>query len=105
MDRRIDLTVLSLGGGRRNCISMFIREARYALLAAVVAGFGRVFGEVGVSMMLGGNIKGYTRNITTAIALETGRGDLALGFALGFVLLAIALVINIALSILKERAK
>ena len=76
---------------------MFLHEARYGILAAVIAGFGRVFAEVGVSMMLGGNIRGYTRNITTAIALETSKGEFIQGIALGLVLILMAFGLNIML--------
>lgn len=105
LDRRIRPTALSLGADPCQGFRMFLHEARFGLLAAVVAGFGRVFGEVGVSMMLGGNIRGYTRNITTAIALETSKGEFALGIALGLVLLAVALAVNILLGLLRRRAR
>ncbi len=72
-------------------------EARYGLLAAIAAAGGRVIGEVGVSMMLGGNIAHYTRNLTTAIALETSRGEFAFALALGMILLMLALAINFSL--------
>ena len=105
LDERIDLTVTSLGAGRRQGFQMFLHEARFCILAAVVAGFGRVFAEVGVSMMLGGNIKAYTRSITTAIALETSKGEFALGIALGIVLLTVAFAINGLLVFLQRRAR
>ena len=104
LDRRIRATALSLGADTAQSFRMFLREARYGVLAAVIAGYGRVFAEVGVSMMLGGNIRGYTRNITTAIALETSKGEFALGIALGIVLLSVALVVNILFSLLREKA-
>ena len=72
-------------------------EARYGLLAAIAAAGGRLIGEVGVSMMLGGNIAHYTRNLTTAIALETSRGEFAFALALGIILLALALILNFTL--------
>jgi len=84
---------------------MFLREARYGISAAVIAGFGRVFSEVGISMMLGGNIKGYTRNITTAIALETSKGEFALGIALGIVLLTVAFLINFMFTYYQKRTR
>ena len=90
----------------RQAAAAVLREGRYALFAAVIAGFGRVFAEVGVSMMLGGNIRFYTRNITTAIALETGRGEFALGIALGIILLSVAFGVNILFQSLQSgRAK
>jgi tungstate transport system permease protein len=95
MDRRIQRTALTLGANSVQSISLFIAERKFAIISAIVAGFGRVFAEVGVSMMLGGNIRGYTRNITTAIAFETGKGEFALGLALGMILLVIAFGLNI----------
>lgn len=94
MDKRIQRTALTLGANNVQSISLFIAERKFAIISAVVAGFGRVFAEVGVSMMLGGNIRGYTRNITTAIAFETGKGEFALGLALGMILLVIAFALN-----------
>ncbi|MCK5850741.1 MAG: ABC transporter permease [Kiritimatiellae bacterium] len=94
LDKRIHETILSLGANSAQGIRTFLREARFGILAAVVAGFGRVFAEIGVSMMLGGNIRGYTRNITTAIALETSKGEFAMGIALGLILLTMAFAIH-----------
>ena len=73
------------------------------MLAAVVNGFGRVVSEVGCAIMVGGNIEGWTRNIPTAIALETSKGDFSQGIALGMVLMAVALGVNIALALLQGR--
>jgi len=84
-----------LGAGRFKTGFLFLKEAKLIIMTSVLAGFGRVFSEVGVSMMLGGNIRFYTRNITTAIALETSRGAFGLGIALGIILLAIAFFVNI----------
>jgi len=95
VDSRVSKTAVTLGASRMQVVYCILHEGSFAILAAVIAGFGRVFSEVGVSMMLGGNIKGYTRNITTAIAFETGKGEFAMGIALGMVLLAVALIINI----------
>jgi tungstate transport system permease protein len=95
-DPRIRLSMLSLGAGRFRSSMAVALESRAALAAALAAGFGRVFSEVGVAMMVGGNIKGYTRNITTGIAFETGKGEFALGVALGLVLLVVALGVNFA---------
>jgi len=105
LDERIRATALSLGADRAQSFRMFLREARYGIMAAVMAGFGRVFAEVGVSMMLGGNIRGYTRNITTAMALETSKGEFAFGIALGLVLLTVALAVNILFSLFRERSR
>jgi tungstate transport system permease protein len=71
--------------------------ARFAILAGIITGFGRAIGEVGAAMMLGGNIEGFTRTMTTAIALETSKGEFELGLALGIVLLVIAFSINFIL--------
>ena len=84
----------TLGASRRAIFWMSVRQARGAVLSAVLAAFGRVVGEVGVAMMLGGNIRWYTRTITTAIALETSKGDFELGLALGMILIVIALGVN-----------
>jgi tungstate transport system permease protein len=73
------------------------------VFAAVIAGFGRVVAEVGVAMMLGGNIRGYTRTMTTAIALETSKGEFSFGMALGIVLMTVALIVNLFLSLLQRR--
>ncbi|MBM4142661.1 MAG: ABC transporter permease subunit [Lentisphaerae bacterium] len=104
LDPRIHETAVSLGADAAQGFRTFLREARFGILAALVAGFGRVFAEVGVSMMLGGNIRGYTRNITTAIALETSKGEFALGIALGLVLLAVALGVNVVFGLLRRRS-
>jgi tungstate transport system permease protein len=78
-------------------------EARFAIMAAIIAGFGRIIGEVGSAMMLGGNIKFYTRSITTAIALETSKGEFSLGLALGMILLTVAFSVNMMLRYLQQR--
>lgn len=95
LDRRVEKTALSLGADNLQAAFFILSEGRFAILSAIIAAFSRVFGEVGVSMMLGGNINGYTRNIPTAIALETGKGEFALAIALGMILLSVALLVNI----------
>jgi tungstate transport system permease protein len=85
----------ALGSGRLQSCLLFLKEAKLIIITSVLAGFGRIFSEVGVSMMLGGNIRFYTRNITTAIALETSKGQFSLGIALGLVLMIIAFAISI----------
>jgi len=97
VDKRIRNTALTLGATETQSAWMVIKEARYAVLAAVITGFGRVIAEVGAAMMLGGNIKGSTRIMTTAIALETAKGEFGFAIALGIILLLIALVANILL--------
>jgi tungstate transport system permease protein len=84
----------TLGASRRGIFWMTLREARGAVLSASLAAFGRVVGEVGAAMMLGGNIRGYTRTITTAIALETSKGEFELGLALGIILMITSLGVN-----------
>lgn len=103
LDRSLRLTLLSLGASGRQIFVTSIWEARLGLLVASVTAAGRVLTEVGISMMVGGNIKWHTRTITTAIALETNKGQFATGIALGLVLLAIAFAINLSLSFLRRR--
>ena len=102
-DPRIIPTALSLGGGRLHGVLLLLREVRFGVMAALIAGFGRVISEVGVAMMLGGNIRGYTRTMTTAIALETSKGEFGFGLALGLVLLCIALLVNLMLHSFQQR--
>ena len=100
-DPRLRETATSLGAGpwRSSLTSLF--EVRFAVIAGVLSGFGRVISEVGCSMMVGGNIAGYTRNIPTAIALETSKGDFAQGIALGAVLMAFALIVTMLLAMMQ----
>ena len=91
LDSRLSQTLHTLGASARQVALTTLWEARYAVLAAAVAAYGRVVSEVGISMMVGGNIKWHTRSITTAITLETGKGEFAMGLALGLVLLALAI--------------
>jgi tungstate transport system permease protein len=95
VDKRARLTALTLGASRRQAGWVVLREAKYALLIAVLAGFARAISEVGIAMMLGGNIRNATRNITTSIALETAKGEFRNGVVLGAVLLVITLGINL----------
>lgn len=97
-DPRLAFTCRSLGASGWQQAWIYLREVRFGLLAAVVMGFGRAIGEVGVAMMLGGNIEGYTRTMTTAIALETSKGEFEFALALGLVLLTVAFVANGMLS-------
>ena len=96
-------TATSLGASSFQTVWLVLREARYAVLAAVIMGFGRAISEVGCALMVGGNIRGATRVITTSIALETSKGELALAIALGIILLLLALIINIVLNRLQQR--
>jgi tungstate transport system permease protein len=103
IDPELKLTLVSLGAGKKNIMITCMWEVRYGLLAAAVTAYGRVLTEVGISMMVGGNIKYHTRTITTAIALETNKGLFADGIALGIVLIAIAFTVNICLSFLRKK--
>ncbi len=91
-------TARSLGAGELQIIITAIKEARQAVVAAMLLGFGRALSEVGVAMMIGGNIRGYTRVLTTSIALETSMGNLEISMALGMILITISLVINLLLN-------
>jgi tungstate transport system permease protein len=95
LDQRIRMTAVTLGASKSQVIMTILAEARFGVFAAIIAGFGRVIAEVGSAIMLGGNIKGYSRTITTAIALETSKGEFGFGFALGIILLTVALSINV----------
>ncbi|MGM3273608.1 ABC transporter permease [Ralstonia sp. 24A2] len=97
-DPRLTETARVLGAGRVRLLLTVFRELRFGLIAAVVAGFGRVIAEVGSALMVGGNIEGITRTMTTAIALETSKGEFAQGIALGIVLIALALLVNLVLA-------
>lgn len=93
-DKRAWETARTLGAAPWRAMLTVMRETRFGLLAAVLAGYGRIIAEVGASMMLGGNILGYTRNIPTAIGLETSKGEFAQGIALGMVLLLLTFILN-----------
>ncbi|WP_022664838.1 ABC transporter permease [Desulfospira joergensenii] len=103
LDPDLKLTLVSLGAGKKNIIATCLWEVRYGILAAAVTAYGRVLTEVGISMMVGGNIKYHTRTITTAIALETNKGLFADGIALGLVLITIAFAVNLSLSFLRRQ--
>jgi tungstate transport system permease protein len=103
LDRRLRPTLLTLGANERQILLTTICEARFSLMAAAVTAYGRIVSEVGISMMVGGNIKWYTRTITTAIALETNKGKFGMGIALGLVLLLIAFTVNLVLAVLRRR--
>ena len=103
VDPRVRETALPLGASRSGAAVMLVLEARYAVVAAVLAGFARVVAEVGSALMVGGNIRGYTRTLATAIALETGKGEFAFAIALGLILILLALMTNISLRLLVPR--
>jgi tungstate transport system permease protein len=102
-DPRLVPTLKSLGAKSTTLIIQVAKQTRFIMLAAIITGFGRAIGEVGAAMMVGGNIEGYTRTMTTAIALETSKGEFETGLALGLLLLAIAFLINFLLSCLQQQ--
>ncbi len=103
IDDRYRRTALTLGATPWQVALVVLREARFSIMAAVVAAFGRVISEIGISMMLGGNAKGFTRTMTTAMALEYDKGEFVLSLALGIVLLALSLLVNTALGYVQGR--
>lgn len=104
-DPRLARTCSSLGASFFQRCLIYMSEVRFALIAAVVTGFGRAIGEVGIAMMLGGNIAGFTRTMTTAIALETSKGEFEFALALGFMLLIVAFVVNTVLQQFQVRKR
>jgi tungstate transport system permease protein len=102
-DKRLITTLKTMGATTLQQIIPILSELRYPILAGVITGFGRAIGEVGAAMMLGGNIQGLTRTMTTAIALETSKGDFEQGLALGLLLLLIAFSINMFLQLLNSK--
>jgi len=105
IDERYRKTAMTLGANALQTAWVIIREARFAIAAAVIAAFGRVIAEVGISMMLGGNAKGFTRTMTTAMALEYDKGEFVLGVALGIVLLTVSFGLNIFFNYIQGRAR
>jgi tungstate transport system permease protein len=103
IDQDLKLTLVTLGAGKLNIMVTCLWEVRYSIMTAAVTAYGRVLTEVGISMMVGGNIKYHTRTITTAIALETNKGLFANGIALGLVLILIAFIVNLSLSFLRRQ--
>jgi tungstate transport system permease protein len=103
VDKSIKDTALSMGATGPQAIRTIISEARFAVVGALILGFGRAISEVGAALMLGGNIRGYTRVLTTAISLETQRGDLVLSLALGIILISIAMVVSVIVNVLLQR--
>jgi tungstate transport system permease protein len=103
LDPRYRLQLMALGAGRVQTVWWLLREARLPLIAAVIAGFGAVISEVGAAMMVGGNIKGETRVLTTATVLEVSRGHFETAFALSFVLLGLTYLVTMALTLLQRQ--
>ena len=105
IDERYRKTAMTLGANRRQTGWVIFREARFGIMAAIIAAYGRVIAEVGISMMLGGNIKGFTRTMTTAMALEYDKGVFSLAVALGIILLAISFGMNLLFHFFQGRIR
>jgi tungstate transport system permease protein len=103
IDPRLQLQIWALGATRTQFLWLLLREARLPLLAAVMAGFGAIISEIGASMMVGGNIKGHTQVLTTAIVSENGKGNFDRAIAFSLILLALVYVVNLALTGLQQR--
>ncbi len=103
VDARVRRTAETLGAGRWLTAWTVAREARFALAAVITAAFGQVVAEIGAAMIVGGNVRGSTRTLTTAVALYTSQGDFGLALALGLVLIAMALLVNVALQVLQGK--
>lgn len=103
LDKNMIDTARSMGANGWQLMLAIIREARFAVMATVILGFGRAISEVGLALMVGGNIRGFTRVLTTAISLETSKGDWGLAMALGIILIFIALIINLVLNRIQQR--
>ncbi|NLA40398.1 MAG: ABC transporter permease [Smithella sp.] len=99
------LQILALGASRMQMVWVLIKESRLPLLAAIMAGFGGVISEVGASIMVGGNIKGYSRVLTTATVMETGKGNFDIAIALGIILLVLAFLVNLLLTLIQQRQR
>lgn len=102
MDKKHYLTILNLRLSAPRLVACVLYELRYALMVVVATAYGRIVAEVGVAMMIGGNIKYFTRTITTAVSLETNKGEFAMGIALALVLIFIAFAVNLAIHALKR---
>ena len=105
MDKKHYLTILNLRLAPAKLVFCVLYELRYALMVVIATAYGRIVAEVGVAMMIGGNIKYFTRTITTAVSLETNKGEFAMGIALAMVLIFIAFLVNLAIFALKKLDK
>ena len=105
LPKKLRLQILALGATRLQMVGILIKEAKLPLLAAVMAGFGGVISEVGASIMVGGNIKGYSRVLTTATVMETGKGNFDVAIALGIILLLLAFTINAILTHIQQQQR
>jgi len=103
IDQRYRTTAMTLGANRMQTVFVLFREARFGIVAAMILAFGRVISEIGISMMLGGNARGFTRTMTTTIALEYDKGEYILAIALGMLLLLISFGINLVFNLLQGR--
>ncbi|MDO5844676.1 MAG: ABC transporter permease [Methanocorpusculum sp.] len=102
LDKEMKYTVLALNAKTSQALRTLVREAKFAILSAVVLAFGRAIAEVGAVMMVGGNIRHFTRTLTTAITLNTSMGEFSTSIALGIILLAIALIVNLGVNVLQH---
>ncbi|MBW1896512.1 MAG: ABC transporter permease [Deltaproteobacteria bacterium] len=105
IDDRYRKTAMTLGATAVQTAGVILREARFGIIAAIIAAFGRVIAEVGISMMLGGNAKGFTRTMTTAMALEYDKGEFILAVALGMILLAISFTLNLFFNYMQGKSR
>jgi tungstate transport system permease protein len=105
LDPKLKLQILSLGASRLQLVWLLLKEARLPMLAAIMAGFGAVISEVGASMMVGGNIFGQTRVLTTAIVGENAKGEFAYAIALSIILLVLVFLVNLILTMVQQRSK
>ncbi|WP_374722220.1 ABC transporter permease [Peribacillus tepidiphilus] len=105
VDDRLKLQIKALGASRLQSLLLVIREARFSLLAACIAGFGAVVSEVGASMMVGGNIKGYTRVLTTATVMEVSKGHTEVAIGISVILLLLAYLVTLGLTMLQQRER
>jgi tungstate transport system permease protein len=105
LPKKLKLQILALGATRLQMVWTLIKEARLPLLAAIMAGFGGVISEIGASIMVGGNIKGYSRVLTTATVMETSRGNFDIAIALGIILLLLAYFINLILTHIQQKER
>ena len=105
IDDRYRKTAMTLGANRLQTALVIFKEARFGIMASIIAAFGRVISEVGISMMLGGNIKGFTRTMTTAMALEYDKGSFILAIALGLVLMSLSFSMNLLFNFFQGRGR
>ena len=105
IDPKFRLQLVALGASRLQLVWLLVKDTRLPLLAAVMAGFGSIISEVGASMMVGGNITGQTRVLTTAIVMENSKGDFGLAIALGIILMILVYLVNFILTMVQQRAR